>query len=318
MTKRLRFIDLFAGIGGFRVALEKRGLECVFSSEINKYSRMCYEQNFNETISGDIKDVKTEDIPIHDILCAGFPCQSFSINGYQKGFKDSRGQLFFEIIRIAEYHKPSVLLLENVKNLLSIDNGKTIREIITRLEDIGYSVHYFLLNSSYFGVPQRRERVYFVCLRKESGLFYDWLNLRPAYEKVYLKDILDENPDESLFSKRSDFTYDKQGEFVPKLGLIRIGFVGKGNQGERIYHPNGHARTLISGNGGGISSRTELYNIDGKVRVLSINECKRIMGFDDNHITHKDYKGYQQLGNAVIPKMVLTVFDNIKGLDKLK
>ncbi|MCA6071863.1 MAG: DNA cytosine methyltransferase, partial [Endomicrobium sp.] len=159
-----KFIDLFCGIGGFRVALEKRGLECVFSSDIDSYAQEAYKQNFGEKPSGNIMEIPANKITKHDILCAGFPCQSFSISGKKRGVTDSRGRLFYEIHRIADYHKPYILLLENVKNILTIDGGSVIKIIETKLDEIGYNLHKHVLNASYFGIPQARERVYFVSI----------------------------------------------------------------------------------------------------------------------------------------------------------
>lgn len=161
-----RFVDLFCGIGGFRVALEKEGLECVFSCDIDEQAQKAYHRNFGETPLGDITEINEREIPKHDILCAGFPCQSFSISGKQKGINDNRGRLFYEIVRIAKYHQPYIMLLENVKNILSVDDGAVIKIIETKLDEIGYYMHLSILNSSLFGVPQSRERVYFVCIEK--------------------------------------------------------------------------------------------------------------------------------------------------------
>lgn len=135
----LRFIDLFCGIGGFRVALEARGHKCVFSSDIDSHAREAYRANFGELPSGDIAKIGAADIPTHDVLCGGLPCQAFSISGKQGGMDDPRGRLFFEILRIAKYHQPKVLLLENVKNILSIDNGEVVKTIEQELNRIGYS-----------------------------------------------------------------------------------------------------------------------------------------------------------------------------------
>jgi len=151
------FIDLFAGIGGFRTALEQRGMKCVFSSEIDEKAKEAYFNNFGETPHGDITEIPEKKIPPHDILCAGFPCQSFSISGSSKGFDDDRGRLFYEIVRIAQYHQPHVLLLENVKNILTIDNGNVIKTIENKLDEIGYTINKHVLNASYFGIPQSRE-----------------------------------------------------------------------------------------------------------------------------------------------------------------
>ena len=127
--KNISFIDLFSGIGGFKLALESFGANCIYSIDIDKHASLTYEKNFGYNPKGDIKDINEKDIPKHDILCAGFPCQAFSISGKQKGFKDTRGTLFFDIARIAKYHSPKVLFLENVKNLVNHDNGKTFKII---------------------------------------------------------------------------------------------------------------------------------------------------------------------------------------------
>jgi len=163
MTKQnFSFSDLFAGIGGFRIALESFGGKCVFSSEWDHYAALTYEHNFGEEPTGDITKIDEKDIPYHDVLCAGFPCQAFSISGKQGGFNDTRGTLFFDIARIAKYHKPKVLLLENVKHLVRHDNGKTLSTITRVLFDIGYEVFYEILDASDFGIPQSRKRVFFV------------------------------------------------------------------------------------------------------------------------------------------------------------
>ena len=134
-----KFIDLFAGIGGFRYALESFGAECVFSSEIDKYACQTYEANHKETPYGDITKIDEKDIPTHDIICAGFPCQPFSISGKQKGFDDSRGTMFFEIARIAKYHKPKMLFLENVANLKKHNDMQTINQMLSILDDLNYN-----------------------------------------------------------------------------------------------------------------------------------------------------------------------------------
>ena len=139
-SKNFTFIDLFAGIGGFRIALESFGGKCVFSSDWDKYSQMVYEANFGDRPIGDITKIDAKDIPPHNVLCAGFPCQAFSISGKQEGFKDTRGTIFFDIARIAKYHKPEILFLENVKNLTKHDDGKTLKVVFNALDEVGYRV----------------------------------------------------------------------------------------------------------------------------------------------------------------------------------
>ena len=162
--KELKFIDLFSGIGGFRLGLERNGFKCVWSCENNKWSNMVYDYQFggknNET--RDIRNVDKRNIPDHDILCAGFPCQSFSIAGKRKGFNDPRGTLFFEICKIARIKRPPFLLLENVKGLLSHERGRTFGIILNSLEELGYEVEWQVIDSQYYGVPQHRERVFII------------------------------------------------------------------------------------------------------------------------------------------------------------
>jgi len=171
--KKIRFIDLFGGIGGFRLGLEKASdrFECVWYNDNNKYAVQIYNKRFGENHEPkDIRKIKTEEIPDFDMLCAGFPCQSFSIAGRRKGFADTRGTLFFEIARIAKGKQPKYLLLENVKGLLSHEQGETFRTILRTLDELGYDAEWQVLNSKYFGVPQNRERVFIIGhLRGESS-----------------------------------------------------------------------------------------------------------------------------------------------------
>lgn len=168
---RFKFIDLFAGIGGFHIAMEQLGGECLFASEIDPKAREVYLNNFGIMPGGDITKIDEMDIPGHDILCAGFPCQSFSKAGNREGIADPRGTLFFDIIRIAKYHKPKYLLLENVRNLASHDNGNTWKVIKANLDMIGYNVPNdpIIFSPHYIGIPQHRERVFILCKRKDLG-----------------------------------------------------------------------------------------------------------------------------------------------------
>ncbi|MDO8730723.1 MAG: DNA cytosine methyltransferase [Candidatus Omnitrophota bacterium] len=307
-----KFIDLFCGIGGFRSALEKKGLECVFSSDIDEKAAESYRKNFGDKPKGDITEISEKKIPAHDILCAGFPCQSFSISGDMKGLDDNRGRLFYEIIRIAQYHQPYVLLLENVKNILTVDDGQVIKTIETKLDEIGYRLHKHVLNASYFGIPQSRERVYFVGLRKDTGA-KSKLSYSPPIEtrkRIFLEDVLEKDIEPSLFITRDDMVIDRDDK-EHALEPIRVGQVNKGGQGERIYSVKGHAITL-SAYGGGAGARTGLYLVKDRVRKLSITECKTLMGFPSIFHVSEGIQGYQQLGNAVIPAMISHVYDSIK------
>jgi len=167
----MKFIDLFCGIGGFHYALrDELGAECVFASDIDQKCRDTYKRNFGIEPHGDICKHR-EDVPPHDILCGGFPCQPFSKAGFQKGFDDDRGNLFFEICKIVNKHKPKYIILENVRNLASHDNGNTWKIIRTSIDFLGYYTHDqpVILNTMHFGVPQNRERVVIMCKRKDLG-----------------------------------------------------------------------------------------------------------------------------------------------------
>lgn len=304
-----KFIDLFSGIGGFRIAMQRQGMDCVFSSDIDKHARQSYQKNFNETPEGDITKISEKNIPSHDVLCAGFPCQAFSLSGKSKGFADDRGRLFFEIIRIAKHHKPYIMVLENVKNILTIDNGEVIKQIYHSLSSIGYSVKHYMLNAGDFGVPQKRERVYFIAIRKDTALSHG--NPIKSQKAKYIKDIVvPDNLTDSLIIKRDDIRLNNK-EITPQPRPLRIGIVNKGGQGERIYSEHGHAITL-SANGGGVGARTGLYQINNKIRKLHIDEAKAVMGFDKRHIVSDGIQGYKQLGNAVIPKMVEQVYNSVR------
>ena len=165
--KPFKYISLFAGIGGFDFGLNAVGGECVFASENDRFAAKSYETLHGDKPHGDIREIEAGDVPDHDIIAAGFPCQSFSISGKRGGFKDARGTLFFEVARIASEKQPKVLLLENVKGLVGHDKGKTLDTIVKTLNEIGYRVDFEVLNSKYFGVPQNRERIFIVAIRED-------------------------------------------------------------------------------------------------------------------------------------------------------
>lgn len=300
------FIDLFAGIGGFHLALKSFGAKCIFASEWDKYAANVYQVNFNIQPSGDITGVSEADIPKHDILCGGFPCQAFSVAGKQRGFQDTRGTLFFEIAKIVNHHKPLVLFLENVKNLEKHDSGRTLKVIKETLHQLGYRVHSKVLNSSHFGLPQNRERIYLVAFRKDVDSS-EFKFPKETFEPVALQDYLEANPTTAKIINREDLKVYKQfekenclfQEFSLSNKPIQIGIVNKGGQGERIYHPLGHAITL-SAHGGGVGSKTGLYLVDGVVRKLTPRECARIQGFPETFIIDSNTsQAYKQFGNSV-------------------
>lgn len=302
LLEQYTFIDLFAGIGGFRIALESLGARCVYSNEINKKAQQTYIANFGELNSDDITKVAIEDIPDHDILCAGFPCQPFSISGKQQGFNDTRGTLFFNILRIIQVKRPKVVFLENVKNLLTHNHHSTLNFMKQALINLNYDVYFKVLDASQLGVPQKRERLYIVCFNREIAVS-NFTFPNPIPLQTHVKDYLltqDSELDSLYLSNQIKVTYDQHKQDVDFSKLVRVGIVNKGGQGERIYDVNGVGITL-SATGGGIFARTGGYLINGRIRKLHPRECARLMGFPDSYQlpTSKNI-AYQQLGNSVV------------------
>lgn len=318
MFNQVKYIDLFSGIGGFHQAMNNFNAECVFSSEWDKQAAKTYFDNYGIKPDGDITKIKEENIPQHDILCGGFPCQAFSISGKQKGFEDTRGTLFFDVARIVKYHNPKVLLLENVRNFEKHDEGKTLKTVVKTLEDLNYNVHYKVLNASHYGLPQNRERIFIVCFRKDL-LVNNYQFPKPTNKKISLLDVLEDNPKNAKIINRPDTiftkTFNPQINLFGKLDLpnrpIQIGYVNKGGQGERIYSPYGHAITL-SAYGGGAGAKTGLYYINEKIRKLSPRECARVQGFPETFkINPLLTQSYKQFGNSVAVNVLKAIIKEI-------
>ena len=306
---KITFIDLFCGIGGFRLALESLGAKCVFSCDKDRQARKTYQANFGEEPEGDITTIAADSIPDFNILCGGFPCQPFSIAGKQRGFKDTRGTLFFEIARIIKAKQPEVVFLENVPNLARHDNGNTLRVILDTLDGLGYNVHYQVLNAAYYGVPQIRKRIYFVCFRKD--LQVDFSFPKPTFEDVAVEDYLEENVDEKYYLDINSITFYKPDTDVRQLDTYRMGYIGSISQGRRVYGVKGCAPTFVVSARGPAGS-TEAYYINGRVRRLTPYESKRIMGFPDDFIFPvKEERIYQQLGNSVAVPVVRMIAEKI-------
>lgn len=298
---RYTFIDLFAGLGGFRLALESLGAECVYSSEWDEPVRKVYSDNFDEIPDGDITQVDEKSIPDHDILCAGFPCQAFSISGKQHGFEDSRGTLFFDVARIVKEKQPKVVFMENVKNFASHDGGKTLEVVRATMEDLGYTFFYKVLSAVDFGIPQKRERIYMVCFRNDLNVA-SFNYPKPFELQKHVEDFLlsDENMVSHLYVDRPDTYFNGKKDEHYSNKTIRLGIVNKGGQGERIYSTKGIAITL-SANGGGVFSKTGGYLINGRTRKLHPRECARLMGFPDSYIiSDSPNQAYKQFGNSVV------------------
>ena len=306
------FIDLFAGIGGFHLALESFGAQCVYASEWDKYAQDVYDVNFHMKPDGDITQVKASNIPDHDILCAGFPCQAFSISGKKLGFNDSRGTLFFDVARIVKEKKPKIVFMENVKNFASHDYGRTLDVVKSTMEELGYSFAFKILNAADYGVPQKRDRTYIVCFRNDIDST-KFVFPKPFELKKHIEDyLMDESSiDSKLFINRADINLfnDIPNQYSNKP--IRIGIVNKGGQGERIYSVKGSAITF-SAYGGGVFAKTGGYLINGKTRRLSVRECARLMGYPDTFIiSPKTQQAYKQFGNSVVVDVLQYILKEI-------
>lgn len=315
------FIDLFAGIGGFRIPLQKNGGKCVFSSEFNPYAQKVYEANFGEFPFGDITKIPVDLIPEHDVLCAGFPCQPFSISGKMRGFEDTRGTLIYNVFKIIEAKHPKVVFLENVKHLLHHDSGNTLKTILESLNNLGYKTSYKVLNSSDFGVAQNRERI--IIIGTQDRIF-DFSKVQ-TLPRVVLREVLD-NPQTTTFEYLEEpYTILKDVKEQPS-GLIFIGYRNKNirkagvrpgtehlsrvhKQPNRIYSIDGVHPAIPSQE---TSGRFWIY--DGKtVRKLTINECYKIMGFPPNFIRSSSLaEQYRQIGNSVCVPMINSIISEIK------
>lgn len=329
------FIDLFAGIGGMRIGFECIGGECIFTSEWNPSSRKTYAANFscNHQFEGDITQVPASGIPAHDVLLAGFPCQPFSIAGVSKknalgrphGFLcQTQGNLFFEIARIIEYHRPAAFLLENVRNLVSHDNGKTFKIICNVLEkELGYQISWRVIDAKSF-VPQHRERIFIAGFREKTDFSLKKL-LLPDSNIPMLGSIL--HPENGAEKPEPPFTIGSQGRVNEKYTLSDHLWTylknyaekhrAKGNGfGYGLFGPDDVARTLSARyykDGSEILIRQEGKN----PRRLTPRECARLMGFDrkgrpDFRIPVSDTQAYQQFGNAVVPLVVEAVAQHMK------
>ena len=329
--KEMRFIDLFAGIGGFRIALEEFGHKCVFSSEMDKYCQKVYEDNFKDTPSGDITQISENSIPDFDILTAGFPCQPFSYAGRQEGFNDkTRGTLFFDVLRIIKAKRPKMFLLENVKGLKSHNNGETMDIILSSLKELGYDVHWKILDSHKFGVPQKRERWYCVGFDKKVDFKFP-IQTNP---NTTLKDIVDveaKHPDLELskFEKsRIQHHFSTSEIRVPHDNSMYAPNTKKGKHGvfsflkpdkTLRFHIGDAAKTQIqeayycsldSVAPAIIAAREpKLWDIS---RRLSVDECRKLQGFPDNFIFNvSNLQAKKQLGNSVAVPVIREIVRNM-------
>lgn len=299
--ENIKFIDLFCGIGGFRVAMDETCLEndinpqCVFSSDIDKYCQDSYELNFGERPFGDITKIDANEIPDHDILFAGFPCQPFSIIGQMKGFEDTRGTLFFHIAEILSVKKPKAFILENVKQLVGHDGGKTLKTILESLKNLGYHVQYTVLNALDYGLPQKRERIIIVGHR-EPILFSFPSPIRPFKP---LSEIIEKKVDKKHFA--SDYIRVKRKESHKSAYKLAIWHENK--SGNICSYPYSCALRA------GASYNYLLVNGE---RRLTPREMFRLQGFPDSYqIINNESQARKQAGNAVPVNMVKAVIQKL-------
>lgn len=309
ILKEYKFIDLFAGIGGFRIALESVGAKCVFSSEINKYSCATYEANFDEYPDGDITQILSKDIPEHDILCAGFPCQPFSLAsvpkyrslGLKMGFEHkTQGTLFHDICKILKYHRPKAFILENVKHLKGHDGGNTWDTIEKALRGLDYTIYDKVIDARKV-VPQHRERVFIVGF--SDGIKFEWPEIED--QKPVLKNILNSGRAKGRYTL-TDGVWRALRRHAQRHKSMGHGFgygLGNRNSVSRTlsarYYKDG-AEILIEQSGG------------RNPRRLTPRECARLMGFPkDFKIIVSDSQAYRQFGNSVVVPIVRKIAEKV-------
>ncbi len=319
----LRAIDLFAGIGGMRLASAQSNFETVFASEIKPSAIEIYQKNFGHTPVGDITAVPETDVPDHDLLMAGFPCQPFSNSGTRRGFLDTRGTLFFDIARIISAKRPEAVLLENVKGLIHHDEGRTLRVILETLNNLGYSTSHAVLNARDFGLPQNRERIIIVALQGESrfiDLTPPLLTFRPR-----LRDMLD-TAEADAYLDPSEYTLIPESQRIEqRSGLIFVGYRNKNlrkkgarpntehlsrvhKQPNRIYSIEGVAPTISASESSG-----RYFILDDRgVRKLSSRELFRIMGFPEKYqFCGTESSIRSAIGNSVPVPLIAEVVNRI-------
>ncbi len=306
---KFTFIDLFSGLGGFRIAMEDLGGKCVFSCDNNKEVCETYKNNFNEDSYCDITKVDEKNLPKFDVLCAGFPCQPFSIAGKRIGFKDSRGTMFFEVARILKYNKPKIAFLENVSGIVSHDSGRTIKVITNTLEELGYIVKAKVMNAKDYGIPQNRNRWYCVAIRKDiyknDFKFPDKINL-----KYTLEDIIEPKTKKGYESTQIALNninkyidnYKKSNRYQGNKKYIIANEI---RASKCNFRNDGISPCLTAkmGTGGNNIPVVVKYK-----RKLTERECLQIMGFpQDYKIKENNMQTYKQIGNSVVIPIIKNI-----------
>lgn len=306
---KLRAIDLFAGIGGIRLGFQQTfgdNIEFVFSSEMDKFACQTYHANYGEMPHGDITQIDADQIPAHDIILAGFPCQAFSVAGLRKGFEDTRGTLFFDVARIAKHHRPKLIFLENVKGFKNHDKGNTFKIVKKTLEDLGYRVYADVLNARNFGVPQNRERIYIIAILNEYNQLgkIDFERLKQIARPSKVGDVLQSQVDDKY-------------TISDKLWA--------GHQRRKLEHQkkgNGFGYSLFDANSAYTSTISARYYKDGSEvlidqpgknpRKLTPREAGNLQGFPKNFaIPVSDNQAYKQFGNSVAVPVIAELAQEI-------
>ena len=321
----IKYIDLFCGLGAFHTAFnsinsESKKYECVFACDIDENVRKIYKENYGLTPSGDINQINIDEIPDFDILCGGFPCQPFSIAGKKEGFDDEiKGNLFFSILKIIDKKQPKTVILENVKNLLTINDGETFAKIILELETRGYQVSYKVIDSKFYHCPQSRQRLFIVCDKTKKYVF----PIEPSNNITPVSTIID-TTEANFMNYEERYRLEKCKDSTPRNGckmLYKI--INKitnkgGRQGERVYSIDTCGPTICASSGGP-GAKTGLYYIDGKVRRLNPNETLKMFGFDEKYkwdtiVRSEDMLFY--LGNSIVVNVAKAVVSNLQDAFK--
>lgn len=304
IKKCFKAIDLFSGIGGIRLGFEQvfgEQIKFVFSSEINKHSKLTYEKNFGDRPRGDITQIEPREIPLFDILLAGFPCQPFSHAGLKKGFEDTRGTLFFNILKIVEHHMPSVVFLENVKGFKNHDKGNTFKVVKESLENLGYTVSAKVLNAKDFGVPQNRERIYIIALLNSGEFMYP----SPLNTETKLGDILDDNVNKK---------YTISDKLWAGHQRRKRGHQAKGNGfGYSLFNESSPYTSTISARYYKDGSEILIAQKGLNPRKITPREAARLQGFpEDFKIPVSDTQAYRQFGNSVAVPVIEALAKKVK------
>lgn len=300
MNNSFKFIDLFCGLGGFRIALEKQNCNCVFSSDIDKAVSKVYENNFGDFPKGDITKIDSKDIPDFDILCGGFPCQSFSIAGKRLGFEDSRGTMFFEVARILKEKKPKAFILENVKGITNHNKGKTLETILGILDDLGYLSVSKVINAKNIGIPQNRERWYCVGVRKDLNISLDQNIIFPTEQTPFFSydDIIDTKNSYSEYKISNICKYNIQqhiDKIKEKKSKYTLAYEIRPSRCQ--FKTDGISPCLTAKMGTGGNNVPVVVELG---RKLTEKECLKLMGYPDNYKIGNGSQAYKQIGNSVV------------------